>query len=54
MKEENNNCRFFHNWNKWQDIDISGSEHVYIKQIRECKKCAKKKGRSVCYVNQVK
>lgn len=54
MKENNNCSVFLHNWSKWIDINITNSDHIYIQQIKECKICGIKKGRSVCYVNQVK
>jgi hypothetical protein len=54
MEKENNNCRILHDWAKWEDISITGSEHIYIKQVKRCKRCNKAKGRSVCYVNKVK
>lgn len=56
MNEENHKlrCRLkWHNWNKWEDIntEFEGREHIYIKQIRVCRDCGKKRGRSKCEVS---
>jgi hypothetical protein len=52
MKEEKN-C-FWHKWNKWEDLEVSGNEHITIRQIKKCKKCNIKKGRSIIYVKKIK
>ena len=40
-------CRFgIHNWDVWQDLPTNReSEHIHIKQIRECQNCKKKQAR---------
>lgn len=52
-KEKKIKCWIFHDWNKWTDLPALSGEHVYIRQIKECKKCGIKKGRSRCYVQKV-
>ncbi len=53
--EESKDCFWFeHQWSAWEDIEISGNQHIKIRQIRKCAYCNKKKARSVTYVNKVK
>jgi len=51
-KMDKKNC-FWHKWNKWEDIEVSGNEHIKIRQIKSCICCNKKVGRSVTYVSIV-
>jgi len=53
--ENKNKCIFFHRWSLWKDMhEPIASEHITIRQIRECYDCGKKKARAVTYVRTVK
>lgn len=48
-------CCIFHKWSHWKDLhEPEVSEHITIRQIKECLDCGKKKGRAVTYVKYVR